>query len=231
MIEEPPLLTISDQRLRPTESQIAAFQNAPTGFVCDALGGGGALDPRIRPLGEGRDVRCIAAGPALTAENGPADILATLAAVDLAQPGDILVLGFSGHTGCAALGDRVCGVAKNRGVAGVVTDGPMRDYAGLVEIGLPAWCDGLNPASPFAKGPGRVGFPSAIGGMTVSTGDMIVADRDGVVVAPFARIDEVIEKLGRVRALEAELDAEVRAGKREFGVLGEMLADGRAVKA
>lgn len=229
MIEEPPRLTIRKPRRRPTAEQIAAFQGVPTSYLCDSLGGGGALSSTIRPIGEGRDLHCVAAGPALTADNGPGDVLATLAALSFARPGDILVAAFAGHQGCAAAGDRVVGMLRNAGGAGFVTDGPMRDYAGIVSVGLPAWCTGLTPASPFSKGPGRVGDPVNIGGQQVATGDMIVADRDGVVVVPFNRIDEVIEKLAHVRRLEDELDARVAQGLAEFATIREMLDNGQAV--
>lgn len=227
MIEEPPVLTIHRPKNRPTIKQIAAFQGVPSGFVVDALFGGGALSMDIKPIGDGRDIKCVAAGPALTADNGPADILATLASLNFALEGDIVVAGFGGHQGCAAAGDRVMGQMKNNGVAGFVTDGPMRDYPGLVEVGLPAWCTGLNPASPFTMGPGAVGAPINIGGQRVETGDMIVADRDGVVVVPFDKIDEVIASLERVKELEEELDAKVAAGQRTAGAIDELLKSDR----
>jgi len=91
-------------------------------------------------------------------------------------------------------------------------DGPARDYAGIVEVGLPCWCTGLNPGSPYSNGPGRVGFPVQIGGQQVETGDMIVADFDGIVVVPFDRIDDVIAMLAKVSELEAALDAELKTG-------------------
>ncbi len=214
MIEEPSALTVKRNRRRPTDAQIAAFQGVPTSFVVDAMFGGGALAPEIRPIGDGRDVHCVAAGPALTAECGPADILATLAALKFIRPGDILVSSFAAHQGCAAAGDRAMGMLKNCGAAGFVTDGPVRDYAGLVDVGLPVWCSGLNPGSPFTVGPGKVGLPVQIGGRQVDSGDMIVADRDGVVVVPFDRIDEVVERLDTIKTLETELDAQVAAGLR-----------------
>ncbi|SPF78014.1 RraA family protein [Pseudoprimorskyibacter insulae] len=211
MIEEPPLIRINTKRNRPTAEQIAAFQGVPTSFVCDAMDGKGAL-AGLAPIGFGRDLNCVAAGPALTAENGPADLLATLCAIKFVEKGDVMISSVAGHQGCAAAGDRVCGFFRNAGAAGFVTDGPMRDYAGIVDVGLPAWCTGLNPASPFGKGPGTVGFPVQIAGQTVASGDMIVADRDGVVVVPFANIDAVIERLKAVTAAEMALDAEVRDG-------------------
>jgi 4-hydroxy-4-methyl-2-oxoglutarate aldolase len=220
---DPPRLTSGGDRRRPTDAQIAAFREAPTGFVADALDGGGALSCEIRPLGDGRDLHCRAVGPALTADCGPADILATVAALAFIRPGDVVVAASAGHQGCAAAGDRMAGMMRNSGAAGLVTDGPVRDYDGLVAAGLPVWCTGLTPASPYSKGPGRVGFPVQIGGQQVATGDMIVADRDGVVVVPFERIDEVIARLAHIAELEAALDAKIAEGQRVPAAIAELL--------
>ncbi|PRX37612.1 Regulator of RNase E activity RraA [Meinhardsimonia xiamenensis] len=212
MIEEPPKLTIRRPARRPSAEQIAAFRDVPTSFVVDAMKGAGALDQAIRPLEHGGRLPGHVAGPALTAANGPADILATLAALAFLREGDVLVAGASGYAGCAAAGDKLAAMARNAGAAAIVTDGPMRDLEGIVATGLPAWCTGLTPASPYSTGPGRVGLPMQIGGQRVDTGDMIVADSDGVVVVPYERIDEVIEGIARVRAAEAALDAEIAGG-------------------
>ena len=224
MIEEPPLLTIRRPLSRPNAAQIAAFQGIPTSFVVDAMYGAGAMSPEIKPVGDGLDIDCRAAGPALTVDCGPADILALLGALGSITQGDIVVSAFHRHQGCAAAGDRVSAMIKNCGGAGLVTDGPVRDYAGIVDVDLPVWCTGLNPGSPFSKGPGSVGFPIQIGGQEVETGDMIVADRDGVVVVPFERIDAVIEMLAKVSQLENELDAELRDGLKIPSAIKELLA-------
>lgn len=210
MIEEPPKLTVRRAARRPTEAQLAAFRGQPTGYVFDAAGGG-ALSAAIGPAGAVAPGSRVA-GPALTAGNGPGDIMATLAALAFLRPGDVLVAAASGYQGCAAAGDRLCAMARNAGAAALVTDGPLRDLDGLRTVGLPAWCTGLTPASPFTTGPGTVGLPVEIGGQRVETGDMVVADDDGVVVVPFARIDAVAARLQRVAELETALDAEVAAG-------------------
>lgn len=212
MIEEPPKLTIKKPFRRPTPSQISAFQNMPTGFVVDALNGSGALHQTIKPLSEGREIPCIIAGPALTVNTGPADILALLASLKFIEPGDVIVSAFGAYQGCAACGDRVAGMINNNRAAGLVTDGPIRDYTGMVEVGLPTWCTGINPNSPVAQGPGTVGLAIQIGGIEVETGDMIVADRDGVVVVPYEEIDFVIERLEHIKKLEIELDKKVAEG-------------------
>ena len=112
---------------------------------------------------------------------------------------------------------------KNNGAAGFVTDGPMRDYQGIGDVGLAAWCTGLNPNSPVASGPGRVGLPIPVGGMEVETGDMIVADTDGVVVVPFEGIAQVVERLERIVELETALDKEVADGLKLPDAIAELL--------
>jgi 4-hydroxy-4-methyl-2-oxoglutarate aldolase len=223
MIEDPPILKIKRPNQRPTQDQIDAFQGVPTGFVADAMDGYGALHANIQPLGAGQGLLLSAAGPALTAHNGPADILANMAALNFIQPGDVLVSCVDGFQGCATVGDRITGMAKNCGAVGFVTDGPMRDFEGVAKVGLPSWCTGLNPNSPFAKGPGSVGFSINIGGRQIETGDMIVADRDGVVVVPFAKITTVIARLEQIKALEYALDKEVEEGLKVPQAILDML--------
>ena len=128
------------------------------------------------------------------------------------EPGDIVVNGVSGFQGTAAVGDRIAGMIKNNGGIGLVTDGPMRDLQGIIETGLSCFCTGLNPNSPYNSGPAKIGYPTEIGGKTVSSGDIIVADADGVTVVPFNKIDEVIDKLNRIIELENAMDDKVRDG-------------------
>jgi regulator of RNase E activity RraA len=228
MIEEPPKLQIRKSIQRPTQAQIDAFRNVPTGFLCDAMEGQGALDMHIQPVSPEGGLPLRAHGPALVADNGPAEILATMGAVHIAQQGDIIVAAVHGHKNCSAAGDRFCGMMKNKGVAAFVTDGQMRDYPGIIAAGLPAWCAGLSPNSPYSNGPGKVGFGAVVGGRHIETGDMIVADRDGVVVVPFARIDAVIAQLAAIQTLEDTLDAKVQSGFCEMPAVEAMLSDGTA---
>jgi len=211
MIEAPPSLRILTQasRNRPTKSQIHAFSGCQTGHVTDAMNGVGALDMAIKPLpGTPSSVF----GPALTADCGPADILALLAALTQVEDGDVLVVATTGWQGCAAYGDMVTNMAKNCGAAGLVADGPARDLPGIQAVGIPAFATGLNPNSPFDSGPGAVGYPVQMGGRQISSGDMIVGDQDGIVVVPFEEIDTVIERLHGVREAEADFEAKVKAG-------------------
>ena len=229
MIEDPAKLTIRRSFQRPTASQVAAFRDAPTGFVCDAMDGRGALDTSVGPIGGGGRLPPHAVGVALVADNGPEEILATMGALHVMEKGDMIVAAVRGCRTCSAAGDIFMGMFRNKGAAGFVTDGAMRDYDAIAEVGLPAWCDGLNPNSPYAHGPGRVGFGASVGGQTINTGDIIVADVNGVVVVPFARIDAVIARMARIRDLEDAMEAKVRAGAADTSAIAAMLADGSAV--
>jgi 4-hydroxy-4-methyl-2-oxoglutarate aldolase len=229
MIEEPPALTIIASAPRPTEAQIKAFEDAESAQVCDALGGTAAMATEIGPLGFGRDLPSRIFGAVAVADNRPGDLLATLAAVEHIFPGDILVHAAHGHQGCATVGDQVSGMLRNAGAAGLVTDGPVRDYEGIVTTGLPIWCTGLNPNSPSTNGPGIVGGCAIVGGRRVCTGDIIVADMTGVAVVPHDRIDEVIGKLAEVKRLEAELAVRVKDGFRTPLDTPQMVKDGKAV--
>ena len=214
MIENPPLIQIKKKssRKRPSEKQINGFKDIPTGFICDALNGYAALDPSIKPLSiPGKKVKQII-GPALTVFSGAADVLGMAIALSEIEPGDIVVNGVSGFQGTAAVGDRIAGMIKNNGGVGLVTDGPMRDLDGIIETGLDCFCTGLNPNSPFNSGPAKIGFPMNIGGTTVSSGDIIVADSDGVTVVPFDKIDEVLKKLDRIIEVESVMDKQVSEG-------------------
>lgn len=224
MIGDPTLLSIRTKFARPTAAQVAAFRDVPTGFVCDAMEGRGGMGTAISPLLDAH-----VAGCAVVAENGPEGNLATLGAIHIMQEGDIIVAAVRGGQTVAAAGDMVLAMIQNKGGVGFVTDGPMRDLTGIREVGLPAWCNGLNPNSPFATGPGRVGHGASVGGEVVNSGDIIVADENGVVVVPFAQIDAVITKLADVQAAEIALEAKVKAGFHEQAKIIAMLADGRAV--
>jgi 4-hydroxy-4-methyl-2-oxoglutarate aldolase len=212
MIEEPPPLVFAPSIERPPADIVERFR-APTSFLVDAMNGTGALDWRIRLLAGGAF-----AGVALTCDCGPLDNLAFMAALAQSEPGDVLVVATGGYTGAAVTGDLLIGVARNRGAAGFVTDGVVRDLDDLETLGLPVFALGVTPNSPQRRGPGSVGLPVVCGGVSVSSGDIIVGDRDGVVVVPRARIAETLDNLERVKAMEAATLKRVRGGLKELPV-------------
>jgi 4-hydroxy-4-methyl-2-oxoglutarate aldolase len=210
MIDVPPLIQ-RQAFTRPTPDQVEALRGTPTGFIVDAMGGSGALDYRLRPAIAEQYAFC---GVALTLDAGPGDNLALVHALQDVQPGDVLMATTGGFTGCAITGDLVLGMAKNCGAVGFVTDGCVRDLVGLRAVGLPAWAVGVTPNSPQRHRPGTIGFGIALAGHPVASGDIVVADLDGVVVVPQARIAQVLARLPQIREAEARADAAVREGAR-----------------
>ena len=209
MIHEPPLLTLRRRFERPAAEHVAAFQGALTGHVVDAMGGRGCLPHDIKPLFPDR---AIMLGVAVTCHTGPADNLALFGAVDVAEPGDILVAATDRFMATSVTGDLLLGMARNKGVVGFVTDGMVRDIPGLREVGFPIFCAGVTANSPARSGPGHVGTPVVIGDVAIDAGDLLVSDSDGVVVVPRERIEMTLERLVEIRAAERAFEAEVRNG-------------------
>ena len=209
MIKDPPLLRIRRGFARPTDALLAQFAGVPTGYLVDAMGGGGCLDYRIKPLAE---PSAVMVGTAMTCHAGPADNLALFGALEAGRRGDILVAATDSFMGTAITGDLLLGMAKNKGIAGFVTDGVVRDLVGILGVGLPVYCAGLTANSPARNGPGTVGLPIVIGGVRIESGDIVVGDRDGVVIVPLAEAAGVVKKLAEVKAAEAGLEALVRGG-------------------
>lgn len=209
MIKDPPSLRIRRDFKRPSTKLLAEFAGVATGHVVDALGGRGCIDYRIKPIAPSDTV---IVGVAITCHAGPADNLALFGAVHAARRGDILIAATDAFTGTAVTGDLLLGMAKNRGIVGFVTDGLIRDLVGVLAVGLPVYCAGLTANSPARNGPGTVGMPIVIGDVAINSGDIVVGDRDGVVIVPQDRARETLEKLRDVKAAEAALEAKVKAG-------------------
>lgn len=226
MIEDPPLITMRRNVPRPTQAQLAALAGTPTGFVVDAMQGRGALAPAIKAVVPEQDTFC---GVAVPVHVGPADNLAVMVALGIVQPGDVVVAAADGYLETAVTGDLVLGMMKNSGAVGFVTDGCARDIIGIRDMGLPCFAAGVTPNSPVRNGPGTVNLPVVCGGVAVGPGDVVIADCDGVVVVPFARIDAVIKSLEAVKAAEAALLPRVKGGLRKPDWLDAMMA-GSAIK-
>lgn len=206
MIGEPVALTIRRRFERPAAKLLRAFRDAPTGFVTDAHNGQGCLDHRIKPIAPTMTL----CGPALTCFCSPTDNLAAMAALDFAKKGDVIVIAAKNDETAAVIGDRWALWAKKVGVAGVVCDGLVRDVIGLLDVGIPVFARGLSPNSGFKHGPGEINTRVSCGGIAVDPGDIVVGDRDGVVVVPRGDAEHVAARLAEVRKKEVALDAAVR---------------------
>lgn len=222
MIEDPPLLTIKARTTVIAAAQLEELASFPTSFVVDAMNGKGALPMGVKPMSANLPANFC--GRALTVDPGPADVLATVAALGEIQPGDVMVIATQGHLGCAAIGDRVIGMAKNAGAVAIVTDGLVRDMDGIEKVGLPVYCCGVSPNSPYNTGPGYIGTNVVVGDRVIAGGDAVLGDRDGVVVVPGDEISTVLERCRQIVTIEHELDSEVAKGLKIPATMAELLS-------
>jgi regulator of RNase E activity RraA len=165
--------------------QAGEFQAA---ILADVNGRRGALHGRIAALRP----RMKLAGPALTVDVRPGDNLMIHAAIALAKPGDVLVIDGKGDQTAALMGTIMMSACRQLGLAGVVIDGAVRDSLELDEMDFPVFSVGTNPNGPTKNVPGRIGHPTCCGGVTVRSGDLVVADADGVVVIERERVESLL---------------------------------------
>ena len=132
-------------------------------------------------------------------------------AVDVAQPGDVLVIATYRFSTASTFGENVVKAAKLKGLAGIVSDGMCRDAAAFE----PRACQPLPrvacPRVP-ASGPGEIGGAISCGGVAVHSGDVVVGDEDGVVIVPIGDLPVVGERLKAIAAKEAKMESDINAG-------------------
>jgi 4-hydroxy-4-methyl-2-oxoglutarate aldolase len=162
--------------------------------ISDVARGAGTADGAIRamysPMGR-------IAGPAITVDLTPGDGMLLRAAIDVAQPGDVIVANAHGDVSRAILGGVVAMHMARRGVRGLIVDGAVRDVSEFRELGLPVMARGLTPRSgTTSAGWGEVNVPIACGGVVVHPGDAVIGDEEGLVVVPRRWVRLVADNLG-----------------------------------
>ena len=167
--------------------------------VHEAQGKRGLLGPDIRPIQPG----LVAAGRALTCSIHPGDNLMVLAALELCEPGDLLVVGTSSPVLTGVLGEIIASILLARGAVGAVVDNGVRDVARLRRMGLPVWSRGISAMGTTKAGAGSVNTTVVCGGALVHAGDVVVADDDGVVVVAHAEAEEAAA-LGEQRTVDED---------------------------
>src|SRR5258708_2759332 len=159
---------------------VQAARKFQASILADVGGRRGALGGRIQPLSKSMKV----AGPAFTVEVRPGDNLLIHAALQLAKPGDVIVVDGKGDLSCALTGALMAAHAEKAGIAGFVIDGAVRDTEDCAKGGFPIFAAGANPNGPLKNSGGRINWPVSLAGTTVNPGDLFVGDADGVVVLP-----------------------------------------------
>lgn len=191
--------------VRPDRELVERFRDLPVANIDDCMNRTGAVDPAIRPL-NGTPLL----GTAFTVKVAEGDNLMFHKAMDMAKPGDVVVIDAGGDTKRAIFGALMINYCKLRGLAGVVVDGAVRDAKELSEIDFPVYARAITPNGPYKNGPGEINTEIAFGGKVVRPGDILAGDADGIVVIAPEDAPELAEKARAVLEKETEILRKMR---------------------
>ncbi len=189
--------------------QLRAFGTAT---VHEAIGRTGLMQPYMRPIAPALRT----AGNAVTVLVHPGDNTMIHVAIEQCRPGDVLVVACSATCTDGMVGDLLVSSMIAHGVVGLILDVGCRDIVDLVEMGFPVWSRAISAKGTIKATLGQVNTPVVCAGALVNAGDVVIADDDGVVIVPFAQLDEAIAKSDQRIAKEASKRARLKAG--ELGI-------------
>ncbi|KAB2784215.1 RraA family protein [Brucella anthropi] len=179
---------VADDFRRPANDLVEKFRVIPTAIISDNMNRVFAGGSGLRPF-HGDNVMC---GSALTVRTRPGDNLMVHKALDIAKPGDIIVVDASGDMTNAIIGEIMLRYAMSRSLGGFVIDGAIRDTSAILSAGFPVFASGVTHRGPYKDGPGEIGVPVSVGGMVVSSGDIVIGDTDGLIAVPQSHAEEVL---------------------------------------
>ena len=193
---------------RLSDKELDAWAEADAAGVSDCLersmamdGGINPLDYSMRLVGQARTVRC------MVGDNG-----ALHAAISIIRPGEVLVVDAGGYLGRAVWGGLMTHAADKRGIKGLVVDGSVRDYSDITDLEFPCFARTCTPAGPHKGFGGAIDCSISCGGVSVHSGDLIIADADGVTVVPLDRIKTTLTAYEQLKKKEAKTLASLDDG-------------------
>lgn len=198
---------------------IERFRVLPVANVSDCmfrLSAGGA---RLRPMHAGG----VMVGAALTVKTAPGDNLMIHKAIDIAEPGDIIVVDAGGDLTNSLIGELMLSHAIKRGVGGFVINGAVRDADAFPRRNLPVYAAGVTHRGPYKNGPGEINVAIAIDGMVVEPGDLMLGDLDGVLCVPCDHVEAVCTASEAKKAAEDKAMVDIEAGKSDRAWVDETL--------
>jgi len=200
---------------------VKGFEDVPVANIGDAMNRFNIMDKGINTINK-LDVHMV--GSAITVKVRDGDNLMIHKAANMAKPGDVLVIDAeSGQRGL--WGELLTLWAINKKIAGVVIDGAVRDRQFIFENGFPVFSRYISPAGGDKNGPGEINFPVSCGGVSVTPGDIVVGDADGVVVIPKSNAELILKKVQKVIKKEEDIAEEVKSGKWERPWLNKISND------
>lgn len=190
------------QRNLPDSALVERFKKLPAANVADTMGRSCALSSQIRLIGNPKET--IMCGAALTVKARPGDNLMLHKALDMAGEGDVIIVSNEGDRTQSLMGEIMAVYAHHcRNVEGIVLDGPIRDIEELSQMDFFLYATGSTPGGPYKEGPGEVNVPISVGNIAVKPGDIVLGDRDGVIIIPRADAASIIDAAEKYAAMDA----------------------------
>ena len=185
---------IVNNQPRTDRALVELFRGIPVANIDDCMNRTAAACGAIRPLN-----KTPLLGNAFTVKVAQGDNLMFHKALDMAQPGDVIVIDAGGYEGRAIFGSLMINYCRVRGIAGVIVDGAVRDMEELAEMtDIAVYARAVTPDGPYKNGPGQIGTPISFGGQPVNPGDIVVGDGDGIV---FIKPEQAVELSKKARGV------------------------------
>lgn len=188
----------------------------PPAIASDCMNRSGFMGAAIKPIARGTTM----VGQARTVTTMVGDNGASHVATTLLRPGEVLVIDAAGYEDVAVWGGVMCRAAIQRGAAGVVIDGAVRDAAEIRTLDFPCFARAVVPGGPHKGFGGTIDGPIACAGCPVAPGDIVLGDDDGVAVVPFARREAVFAASVAKLEQEKEWLRAIEEGQPMAGILG-----------
>lgn len=173
---------------RPDREKVERFRDIPASNIGDMMNRLYCMRENISRIG--KTTPCLL-GTAFTVKVPDGDNVFVHRALDLAEAGDVLVVDGNGCTSRSLMGEIMFTYAMNKGLAGIVVDGAIRDADSLQDLDIPVYAIAVTPQGPYKNGPGEINVPVSCGGQVVFPGDILIGDADGICVVRPEDADEV----------------------------------------
>lgn len=206
---------------RPSPELVEQFKDVVTPLISDNLNRmqGGAAD--LRPYHKGGRM----VGVAFTVKTRPGDNLMVHKAIEMAQPGDVLIVDAGGDLTNSIAGEIMMRIAQRKRLAGFVINGAIRDTAAFMNDDFPVYAKGVTHRGPYKDGPGEINVPVSLNGMVINPGDIIVGDEDGLVAVPLEHADHILRLVLEQQAREIQILQSISDGTIDRGWIDKSLKE------
>jgi RraA family protein len=190
---------------KPDAKLVKQFAGIPVANIADNMNRMSCIAANIKPFNQ---VPLL--GTAFTVKSPPGDNLMLHKAIDMAGPGEVIVVDAQGDMSHAITGELMVQWMQQRRIAGVIVDGPIRDSTAMSKMAIAVYAAGVTPKGPYKDGPGEINVPISCGGVVIKPGDILVGDEDGVVVIDPQDAEAVLAKAKATVAKEAGIMDDIK---------------------